>query len=123
MITGSCLCQQVTYEAKELISPIVFCHCSFCRKASATAFSVNSMVEVTSFQLLSGKESLVIYESSPGKKRYYCKNCHSQLYHIKDEIADKLTLKLGTLDSCDQDISQLEKKHIYDEQFFPWLVD
>lgn len=123
MITGSCLCRQVTYEVRELMSPIVFCHCSFCRKASATAFSANAMVAVTSFQLLSGKESLVTYESSPGKKRYYCNNCHSQLYHIKDDMPDKLTLKLGTIDSCDQDLSQLEKKHIHDEHVFPWLAD
>ncbi|MEW4354794.1 GFA family protein [Streptococcus pneumoniae] len=96
---------------------------SFCRKASATAFSANSVVDLSSFTLLSGQESLVIYESSPGKKRYYCKTCHSQLYHIKDDMPHKLMLKLGTIDGCDQDLSSLARKHIHDEEVLPWLEE
>ncbi|MTB63768.1 GFA family protein [Streptococcus sp. zg-86] len=121
MIKGSCLCGKVTYEVTELISPIVFCHCSFCRKASSTAFSANALVDLASFQLLSGQEALVIYESSPRKIRHYCKQCHSQLYHTKADMPGQLTLKLGTIDRCDQDLGKLERKHIHDEQTVPWL--
>ncbi|WP_431770082.1 GFA family protein [Streptococcus gallolyticus] len=121
MITGSCLCHTVTYQAQKLLGTIVFCHCSYCRKASSSAFSVNSLVNVEDFQILSGADELVTYESSKGKYRYYCKNCHSQIYHVKDDTPDKLTLKLGTIDHCEQDLSQLERKHIHNSQKFPWL--
>ncbi|MGT2799917.1 GFA family protein [Streptococcus marmotae] len=123
MIKGSCLCGKVSYEATELTAPIVFCHCSFCRKASSTAFSTNALVDLASFQLLSGQEALVTYESSPGKIRYYCKHCHSQIYHTKTDVPGQLTLKLGTIDRCDQDLDKLERKHIHHEQRLPWLAD
>ena len=61
------------------------------------------------------------YESSKGKYRYYCKNYHSQIYHIKDDMPDKVTLKLETIDRCEQDLTLLERKHIHNSQKFPWL--
>lgn len=121
MVTGSCLCKQVTYEVKKLLGPIVFCHCSFCRKATSSAFSANALVMAADFILLSGEENLVAYESSAGKHRYYCQNCHSQIYHIKDDMPDKLTLKLGTIDQCEQNLDDMLHKHIFDEDDFAWL--
>ena len=79
------------------------------------------MVNVEDFQILSGADELVTYESSKGKYRYYCKNYHSQIYHIKDDMPDKVTLKLGTIDRCEQDLTLLERKHIHNSQKFPWL--
>lgn len=123
MITGSCLCGQVTYQADKLLGPIVFCHCSFCRKASATAFSSNSLVASQGFQILTSQDKLVTYQSSPSKLRYYCSHCHTQLYHTKDDTPDKITLKLGTMDTCEQDLTGMERKHIFNDQSFPWLED
>ena len=34
MLKGSCLCKAVTYTLDEELSELVFCHCSFCRKAT-----------------------------------------------------------------------------------------
>ncbi|MBM7642681.1 GFA family protein [Streptococcus loxodontisalivarius] len=123
MITGSCLCKGVTYEVTRLNGPIVFCHCSFCRKATSSAFSTNSLIDKEAFQLLSGKDLLATYESSPGKVRTYCRNCHSQIFHEKDDQAGLLTLKLGTIDSCDQDLSVMERKHIHQTENLPWLEE
>lgn len=79
------------------------------------------MLNVEDFQILSGADELVTYESSKGKYRYYCKNYHSQIYHIKDDMPDKVTLKLETIDRCEQDLTLLERKHIHNSQKFPWL--
>lgn len=79
------------------------------------------MVNVEDFQILFGADEIVTYESSKGKYRYYCKNYHSQIYHIKDDMPDKVTLKLETIDRCEQDLTLLERKHIHNSQKFPWL--
>ena len=79
------------------------------------------MVNVEDFQILFGADEIVTYESSKGKYRYYCKNYHSPIYHIKDDMPDKVTLKLGTIDRCEQDLTLLERKHIHNSQKFPWL--
>ena len=41
MLKGSCLCKAVTYTLDEELSELVFCHCSFCRKATASAYQEN----------------------------------------------------------------------------------
>ena len=82
MIKGSCLCKAVTYTLDEELSEMIFCHCSFCRKATASAYTVNAKVSRKNL-VLYGKENLVTYSSSPGKQRYYCQNCHSQILNTK----------------------------------------
>lgn len=44
MLKGSCLCKAVTYTLDEELSEMIFCHCSFCRKATASAYTVNAKV-------------------------------------------------------------------------------
>ena len=39
MLTGSCLCGAVAYEADAPVERIVHCHCQTCRKTHGTAFS------------------------------------------------------------------------------------
>ncbi|WP_438269521.1 GFA family protein [Neptunomonas phycophila] len=38
MITGSCLCGNVSYEISGEVGDIVHCHCVTCRKAHGAAF-------------------------------------------------------------------------------------
>ncbi|MGT2923910.1 GFA family protein [Streptococcus caviae] len=121
MISGSCLCKAVSYQADATIEELVVCHCSFCRKATASAYSVNARVFKDQFKLLCGAEQLVSYSSSPGKDRYYCKTCHSQIYHTQDSQPELLTLKMGLVDTTDQDLSAIPKRHIYKDPAYIWL--
>ena len=52
MLTGRCLCGQVAYEIDGEIGPIDFCHCSYCRRASGSAFASNASILKASFTLL-----------------------------------------------------------------------
>ena len=45
MITGSCLCGEVTYEISGKVGDIVHCHCQTCRKAHGAAFSSVAAVD------------------------------------------------------------------------------
>ena len=123
MLKGSCLCHTVTYQLDAEVKELVYCHCSFCRKATASAFSVNARVKQKDFRLLSGQSELVTYRSSPGKERYYCGTCHSQIFHLQEELPDDLTLKMGTVDTYDQDLTQVPKRHIFQDGAYAWLVD
>ena len=97
MITGSCLCGQITYSVTGKISDVVHCHCVTCRKAHGSAFSSVASVPVTDFQL-SGGENLNSYESSPGKHRFFCMTCGTQVYARRDE-KENVILRLGSIDS------------------------
>lgn len=94
---GSCLCGSIAYEVDQLCTPIQHCSCKTCRKAHAAAFNTGAGVLREHFRWISGEERLSRYESSPGKHRYFCSNCGSQL------VADKqgsphLVLRVATLD-------------------------
>ena len=82
MAQGSCLCGAVTYEVTGTVGDIVHCHCSTCRKAHASAFSSFAGVADEDF-VLSGREHMKSFESSPGKQRYFCGTCGSQIYAKK----------------------------------------
>jgi len=112
----------VTYTLDEELSELVFCHCSFCRKATASAYTVNAKVSSEKL-VLHGKEKLVSYSSSPGKQRYYCQNCHSQIFTVQENIPEVCALKLGTIDESDQNLQTVPKRHIFQDPAFSWLLE
>lgn len=106
MIFGSCLCTKVRYNISGDLEDIVHCHCETCRKAHGTAFSSVAAVKDDDFEL-SGQAFLNAYESSPGKIRYFCAVCGTQIYAKRDNTAH-IIRRLGSLDSDGK-----EKKHIW----------
>lgn len=98
MLTGSCLCGRVAYEADAEIDGVIHCHCETCRKAHGSAFSSLAGVPRDRFRWVRGEELLKAFESSPGKVRRFCGECGSQ---ITAERAgkDTIMLRLGCLDT------------------------
>lgn len=94
---GACLCGRIRYRVEGKPDALVYCHCSQCRKAQGVAFAANLPVPLAAFRLLSGSDSLAEYRASPGKARYFCRECGSPLYSRIDG-AETLRLRAGTLD-------------------------
>jgi hypothetical protein len=118
MIKGSCLCGKVQYVIDGKLGPISHCHCPSCRKAHAAAFSTVTRVNIDDFRLKSGEELLTAYESSPGKKRYFCSICSSQIYAYK-EGESYCVLRLGTFDD---DPGEKPIRHIFVSEKAPWYT-
>jgi hypothetical protein len=114
---GSCLCGQVEYEASQLASPIRHCSCRSCRKAHAAAFNTSASVKVADFKWLKGSELLKSFESSPGKRRYFCGSCGSHLV-AQRAGSDSLALRVATLDD---DPKQIPQSGIWTSHEVPWL--
>lgn len=114
-ITGSCLCGSVKYSITGKVGEIVHCHCQTCRKAHSAAFSSVAAVADIDFKL-DGSDHLKSFESSPGKKRYFCSNCGSQIYAKRDGT-QHVILRLGCLDD---DPQSNEKNHIWVSQKASW---
>ena len=111
-ITGSCLCSEISYEISQNVGDITHCHCIKCRKAHGAAFSSVAKIEDKNF-FIAGKDALSCYQSSPGKNRYFCSCCGSQIYAKRDNT-DFIILRLGTLNDESMAGSQYqETKHIW----------
>ena len=94
---GTCLCGSVVYVLHGEIFGINYCHCAQCRKASGTAFATSAAVKWEEFEVVQGQEYLAVYESSPGKGRYFCGRCGSPIYSRRKD-ASTIYIRLGTLD-------------------------
>ena len=114
---GSCLCGQVVYRVSQLDSPIEHCSCRYCRKAHAAAFNTAASVRHEHFEWLKGIDVLKSHESSPGKHRYFCGNCGTQLI-AKREGLDAIILRVATLD---EDPGQVPQFQIWASDQVPWL--
>lgn len=114
---GSCLCKAVQYEVASLDTEIVHCACSTCRKAHAAAFNTGAGVRPENFKWISGKDTLTSYQSSPGKQRFFCSRCGSQLLAIR-EGAPHYVLRVATLD---EDPGLKPVYRIWTSHQVPWL--
>jgi|TARA_B110000977_G_scaffold27387_1_gene34597 hypothetical protein len=115
MVSGSCLCGKVKYDISGKIGDVVHCHCQTCRKAHGSAFSSVAAVSDVEFNLFS-TETLGCFESSPGKRRYFCSSCGTQIYAKRDGT-EHIILRLGSLDD---DPKSIEKNHIWVSQKATW---
>lgn len=114
---GSCLCGGIKYEADRLDTPIQHCSCKTCRKAHAAAFNTAAGVLREEFRWLEGEQFLGSYESSPGKIRYFCSNCGSQLIAAK-RGNPRVVLRVATLDEDPHNQPQFQ---IWKSHEVPWL--
>ncbi len=115
MIKGSCLCRKVRYAISGKVGDIVHCHCITCRKAHGSAFSSVAGVNDRDIKI-TGEENLDSYESSNGKKRFFCTNCGTQVYAKRDGT-NHIILRLGSLD---EDPNAKEVSHIWVSQKASW---
>ncbi len=96
---GRCLCGTVKYEIDGEVGPIMFCHCTRCRKVNGSAFLAAAPVSKEGFRVLAGEDTLKEYESSPGVYRVFCSNCASPIFSKRNAMPDTLRLRIGTLDT------------------------
>ena len=105
--SGSCLCGGVRYRLTEPPRPVVYCHCSQCRRTSghfvaATAVARDALVIVAD-------ESLEWFASSEFASRGFCRRCGSSLFWRR-VAGDRVSIMAGTLDDPD---GLQAREHIY----------
>lgn len=106
MHKGSCLCGQVRYEIDESLGPIVFCHCSICRKSTGSAYQPVTRIPSAGFRITQGQDVLREYRYEPVHHRYFCGSCGSGIYARRDTAPGIVIVRLGTLDTpVDREIS------------------
>jgi len=114
-IVGGCLCGTVRYEVAGSFLAAGHCHCSICRRAHGAAFVTWGLLGPDQFHWTSGEEAVEGYESSPGRRRCFCKMCGSPLAAMH---AGKVTeVVLATVDG---DAGVRPREHIFVGSKAPW---
>jgi len=93
--------------------------CSICRRAHGAAFVTWCGVksETDQFRLLTGKDNLTSYKSTPGAERQFCKECGCQLFFRSENWDGEVHF---TRASVDQEMSELPKAHVYYSNRVNW---
>lgn len=99
--TGCCQCGAIRYVIKAPFLAQIVCHCTDCQKLSATAFSISSLLETSTFELTQGELRLhsKIADSGETIDCYFCPDCGNRIYHQTRSQAEMIRLKPGTLDN------------------------
>jgi len=114
---ATCLCGGIQIEITGKLGPVVYCHCSRCRKAGGSAFGVNADVRST-YWTLTGQSLVTEYESSPGVFRAFCSRCGSPIYSRREGSPESYRVRLGLLDD---DPVRRPLAHFWVSSKAPWF--
>jgi hypothetical protein len=115
-IGGSCLCGAFRFEIRGDIRFLKNCHCSRCRKMSGGAFATYARAYVADFCVLSGSDSITLYERCPGNVIAFCSRCGSLVPH-PPPASPQVEFLAGLLDD---DPGVRVAYHIYVRSRAPW---
>lgn len=93
---GRCLCGAVRFEVHGPLRPIIYCHCTMCRR-SGGHFDAATACAPEHLRLLSAA-SLRWYRSSAIARRGFCDTCGSQLFW-EPAHGGHISIWAGTLES------------------------
>jgi hypothetical protein len=99
MHKGSCLCGAVEYEITGPLGPIVFCHCSRCRKSNGSAYAAIAPIPASKFHIVKGETTLRSFRNAAGVERLFCSNCGSPIFGKRDSMPETVRVRIGTLDT------------------------
>jgi hypothetical protein len=94
---GGCLCGAVRYQVTGPLRPVVYCHCTQCRRNTGH-FMAATAARHRDFRLTS-EARLRWYESSDAARRGFCGDCGSTLFWQANG-RDAISIAAGTLDGA-----------------------
>ena len=115
--TGHCLCGAVRYELAGELGPPVACHCSYCRRAHGSPFSVVSLVRRADFRFTVGEEEVVTWDTPGGGQRVFCGRCATRICNYPKKFPGSMSLVVASLD---EEIEQAPVAHVNVESKAPW---
>ncbi|KJY00294.1 putative glutathione-dependent formaldehyde-activating gfa protein [Zymoseptoria brevis] len=105
--TATCYCSAVQIdfptEGEDFVDSFI-CHCSDCRKITASMFASNFIVNESATKHVRGKELLTKFaqaktiESGNTMENHFCSKCGTLMYRVSEGFPGKLIARIGTID-------------------------
>ena len=117
--TGGCLCGGVRYRVAGPLRPIIYCHCSQCRRTSGHFVAATAVAKDTLF--IEADENLEWFASSGSASRGFCSHCGSSLFWLPRN-KDYVSIMAGTLDGS-TGLTAVEHIYVKDKGDYYDLTD
>lgn len=117
-IKGRCSCGAVEFSITDSFLYAAYCHCSQCRRATGSSFSVFGGIVDSDFRVLKGSDNFKFSSKSDDTEGAFCGICYTPIYGRKPKLG--LThILYGTLDEAPGLFPQV---HIYTGSKAPWDI-
>ena len=117
-VDGSCLCGAVTFRLHFPTRFFAHCHCESCRRAFGAAVVSWVGVKDAQFELLSGRDDLGRFASSPGTTRSFCRTCGTSLFFESARWPNEVHAAAATLRGP---VDRPPGGHAFYEEHVAWL--
>ncbi|CAG8114493.1 unnamed protein product [Penicillium nalgiovense] len=129
--TATCYCGGVQLafptQGPGLVDTFI-CHCTDCRKITASMFATNFIVADTYLRHIRGKETLTTFKqgktiaSGKAMTNSFCSTCGSLMYRISEAFPGHSILRTGTVDDFNLHETKLKPRfEMYTKDRVGWL--
>jgi hypothetical protein len=117
---GGCQCGKIRYVAPRQPIELYICHCTECRKQSASAFGISFAIRRDTL-VLDGSPAHWTRQTASGHtlECAFCRSCGSRLWHQSTGYPDTLNIKGGSLDAP---VDLTRAVHIWTSSKLPGVV-
>ena len=118
-LAGGCLCGAIRYTISHPVTALRACHCRHCQKASGAGGGVNAVIPSDTFTITQGAPRLYADTAASGNRlnRYFCGDCGSPIYSVREKVPGIVVVRGGTLDESDH---LKVTAHIWTASARPW---
>ena len=97
---GGCQCGELRYEISGEPLEVYVCHCTECRKQSASAFGISVIVRSADLKLTRGQPKSWSRATDSGGQLtcFFCPDCGSRVWHGDKDRDATVSVKGGSLD-------------------------
>jgi hypothetical protein len=98
--SGGCQCGQIRFNSPRKPLALYICHCTECRKQSASAFGISFTIRRDKFETVQGHPAFWARQTISGHtlECAFCRHCGSRLWHQSTGYTGTLNIKGGSLD-------------------------
>ena len=98
-LQGGCQCGAIRYETKSVVPEIYICHCTECRKQSASAFGISYTVHRDDLVVVRGAPKCWSRPAASGRvlQCFFCADCGTRVWHASEQV-EHVSIKGGSLD-------------------------
>jgi hypothetical protein len=120
LVSGSCLCGEVTFECANTFKQFHLCHCTQCQKIAGSAHASNLFTEPDNIAWISGAETIKRYDVPERTiTSAFCSTCGSPVPYLS-KSGKALVVPAGSLNAA-PNISPQD--NIFWEERASWYKD
>lgn len=112
---GSCRCNQVRFSVSQPPVITMACHCTWCQKMTASAFSLSALIPASAFTVTQGCP--VIGGLHGVDRHYFCPHCMSWLFTRPHGIDEFVNVRASLLDNAREYVPFMET---WTSEKLPW---